>query len=219
VPVLLKVGDDVSTDEIMPAGSRVLPYRSNIAKMAEFVYIQVDDTYSSRAAQTTGGHAIVGGENYGQGSSREHAVIAPRYLGLRVVIAKSFARIHWQNLANFGVLHLEFADPADADRIVLDDVVRFTGLRGSLKDSTAVRAHVGEEEIELRHRLSDRQVEMVLVGGRIPQRAAGENRHIDAKPAAPAARAQTRGARRVSTDTCPRKPRHRPAPPDWSART
>ena len=117
VPVLLTVGDNVSTDEILPAGSRVLPYRSNIPRIAEFVYTQVDPTYSGRAAETDGGHAIVGGENYGQGSSREHAVIAPRYLGLRVVVAQSFARIHWQNLANFGVLPLEFADPADADQI------------------------------------------------------------------------------------------------------
>ena len=132
VPVLLTVGDNVSTDEILPAGSRVLPYRSNIPKIAEFVYTQVDETYSSRAAETTGGHAIVGGENYGQGSSREHAVIAPRYLGLRAVLAKSFARIHWQNLANFGVLPLEFADPADADRVSRDDVLGFTGLRGTL---------------------------------------------------------------------------------------
>ncbi|GAA4515852.1 aconitate hydratase [Brevibacterium yomogidense] len=185
VPVLLTVGDNVSTDEILPAGSRVLPYRSNIPKIAEFVYTQVDDTYSSRAAETDGGHAIVGGENYGQGSSREHAVIAPRYLGLRVVIAKSFARIHWQNLANFGVLPLEFADPSDAERISQDDVVSFTGLRDTLKDSTTVRARVGDTEIELRHRMSDRQVDMVLAGGRIPHRAAGENRHIDAKPVAP----------------------------------
>jgi len=171
VPVLLKVGDDVSTDEIMPAGSRVLPYRSNIAKMAEFVYIQVDDTYSPRAAETSGGHAIVGGENYGQGSSREHAVIAPRYLGLRVVVAKSFARIHWQNLANFGVLALEFEDPADYDRINRDDVLHFSGLRDALQESSTITAELNGEPITLRHRLSERQVAMVLAGGRIPQRA------------------------------------------------
>src|SRR5687767_5689842 len=113
-PVLLKVGDNVSTDEIMPAGQKVLPYRSNIPKIAEFVYYQVDETYVERAkASEDRGHVIVGGDNYGQGSSREHAAIAPRYLGLRVVIAKSYARIHWQNLANFGILGLEFDDPAD----------------------------------------------------------------------------------------------------------
>ncbi len=172
VPVLLQVGDNISTDEIMPAGSRVLPYRSNIPKMAEFVYIQVDDTYPTRAAETPEGHAIVGGDNYGQGSSREHAVIAPRYLGLRVVIAKSFARIHWQNLANFGVLPLQFANPEDYDRISPNDVLSFTGLREALRNGKTVTAQLNGEPLELRHTLSDRQVEMVLIGGRIPQRAA-----------------------------------------------
>ncbi|MDQ3029859.1 MAG: aconitate hydratase, partial [Actinomycetota bacterium] len=116
-PVLLKVGDNVSTDEIMPAGQKVLPYRSNIPKISEFVYYQVDETYVERAKAADGGHFIVGGDNYGQGSSREHAAIAPRYLGLKAVIAKSYARIHWQNLANFGIVGLQFADPVDYDRI------------------------------------------------------------------------------------------------------
>lgn len=172
VPVILKVGDNISTDEIMPAGARVLPYRSNIAMMAEFVYIQVDDTYPTRAAETSGGHAIVGGENYGQGSSREHAVIAPRYLGLRVVVAKSFARIHWQNLANFGVLALEFANPDDYDQINRDDVLHFTGLRDALRHGRTITAELDGREVEFRHRLSERQVSMVLAGGRIPLRAA-----------------------------------------------
>ena len=172
VPVILKVGDNISTDEIMPAGARVLPYRSNIAMMAEFVYIQVDDTYPTRAAETAGEHAIVGGENYGQGSSREHAVIAPRYLGLRVVVAKSFARIHWQNLANFGVLALEFANPDDYDQINRDDVLHFTGLRDALRHGRTITAALDGREVEFRHRLSERQVSMVLAGGRIPLRAA-----------------------------------------------
>jgi len=172
VPVILKVGDNISTDEIMPAGARVLPYRSNIAMMAEFVYTQVDDTYPTRAAETAGGHAIVGGENYGQGSSREHAVIAPRYLGLRVVVAKSFARIHWQNLANFGVLALEFANPDDYDQINRDDVLHFTGLRDALRHGRTITAELDGREVEFRHRLSERQVSMVLAGGRIPLRAA-----------------------------------------------
>ena len=172
LPVLLRVGDDISTDEIMPAGSRVLPYRSNIPKIAEFTYIQVDDTYATRAGDFPGGHAIIGGENYGQGSSREHAVIAPRYLGLRIVIAKSFARIHWQNLANFGVLPLEFSNPEDYDRIQRDDVLEFSGLWEALEQGNTVTAQFNDETVELRHRLSDRQVEMVLAGGRIPQRAA-----------------------------------------------
>ncbi|PRZ40491.1 aconitase [Antricoccus suffuscus] len=170
VPVMLKVGDNMSTDGIMPAGSRVLPYRSNIPKISEFVYIQVDDTYAKRAAAEDGGHAIIAGENYGQGSSREHAVLAPRYLGLRVVVTKSFARIHWQNLANFGVLALEFANPSDYDSIEQGDTVKLTGIPEQLKAGNKVMATLAGREVELRHRLSPRQVEMVIAGGRIPQR-------------------------------------------------
>jgi aconitate hydratase len=173
--VLLKVGDNVSTDEIMPAGSRVLPYRSNIPKISEFVYIQVDDTYATRAAEHDGGHAIVGGENYGQGSSREHAVIAPRYLGLRVVVAKSLARIHWQNLANFGVLALEFTDESDYETLAQGDVLEFRRLRDELAEGKTVTAEVEGRIFEFRHGLSPRQVEMVLAGGRIAQRAAKES--------------------------------------------
>ncbi len=174
LPVLLKVGDNVSTDEIMPAGARVLPFRSNIPKISEFVYIQVDDTYAGRAAAQDGGHIIVGGENYGQGSSREHAVIAPRYLGLRAVIAKSFARIHWQNLANFGVLALEFTDPDDYDSIDQGAVIRLDGIRESLEAGDTITATVDDREITLRHRLSPRQIQMVLAGGRIPYRVQQE---------------------------------------------
>ncbi|KAB1946772.1 aconitate hydratase [Brevibacterium linens] len=170
--VLLKVGDNVSTDEIMPAGSRVLPYRSNIPKISEFVFIQVDGTYATRAAEHDGGHAIVGGENYGQGSSREHAVIAPRYLGLRVVVAKSLARIHWQNLANFGVLALEFTNEADYESLSEGDVLEFRGLRDELGAGTTITAEAAGRKFEFRHGLSPRQVEMVLAGGRIAQRAA-----------------------------------------------
>ncbi len=172
LPVLLKVGDNVSTDEIMPAGQRVLPFRSNIPAIAEFVYYQVDESYVARAKQRThpGGHAIVGGDNYGQGSSREHAAIAPRYLGLRVVIARSYARIHWQNLANFGILALEFADPGDYERINRDDVLALSGVHAALTgdDRTVTVANTTKDErYVLRHRLSPRQAEMVLAGGLI----------------------------------------------------
>ncbi|WP_181274865.1 aconitate hydratase [Brevibacterium oceani] len=173
--ILLRVGDNVSTDEIMPAGSRVLPYRSNIPKISEFVYIQVDDTYATRAADHEGGHAIIGGENYGQGSSREHAVIAPRYLGLRVVVAKSLARIHWQNLANFGVLALEFTDDADYEALSQGDVLQFRGLRDELSEGKTITAEAAGRQFEFRHGLSPRQVDMVLAGGRIAQRAAAES--------------------------------------------
>ena len=99
--VVLKVGDHISTDEILPAGARVLPFRSNIPKISEFTFDRIDESYAKRAKTLRDQgqlHAIIGGENYGQGSSREHAALAPRYLGLQLVIAKSFARIHWENL-------------------------------------------------------------------------------------------------------------------------
>jgi aconitate hydratase len=136
LPVLLKLGDDISTDEIMPAGARVLPFRSNIPKISEFVFEGVDPTYVGRAKKQvdSGGHAIIAGENYGQGSSREHAAIAPRYLGLRAVIAKGFARIHRQNLVNFGVLPLTFEDSADYNRLEMKDVLVLTNLRSIFLD-------------------------------------------------------------------------------------
>ena len=125
LPILLKVGDNISTDTILPAGESVLPYRSNIPKISEFTYRSLDKDYVARAQQhrDQGGHVIIGGENYGQGSSREHAALSPRYLGLRLVIAKSFARIHWQNLVNFGILPLTFIDPADYDQLQQNDLI------------------------------------------------------------------------------------------------
>lgn len=168
VPALLVMGDNVSTDEIMPAGSRVLPFRSNIPRIAEFSFTRIDEDYPERARGAEDGHVVVAGENYGQGSSREHAVIAPRYLGLRAVIAKSFARIHWQNLANFGILPLELDDPADHDRIQQGEEVVIDSVRDALRAGRAVPATIGGREVALHHRLSDRQVDMVLAGGRIP---------------------------------------------------
>src|SRR6185369_5240919 len=103
--VILKVADNISTDTIMPAGNKVLPFRSNIPAISQFVFEGVDPEFPKRA-QAKGNGAVVGGENYGQGSSREHAALAPRYLGIRVKIAKSFARIHRSNLINFGILPL-----------------------------------------------------------------------------------------------------------------
>ena len=171
-PVLLKVGDDISTDEISPAGARGLPYRSNLPKLAELTFTQVDEDYPARAHQTVeaGGHVIVGGENYGQGSSREHAALAPRYLGLRAVLAKSFARIHWQNLANFGILALEFVSGDDYDRVEQGDTLAFAGLRGALAEGPELTVHnaTKNEDYPVRHRLSRRQLDAVLAGGRIP---------------------------------------------------
>jgi aconitate hydratase len=172
-PVLLKVEDGISTDEIMPAGQKVLPYRSNIPKLSEFVFWQVDESYASRAAETKddSGHFIVGGSNYGQGSSREHAAIVPRYLSLRAVLAKSFARIHWQNLINFGVLPLEFAREDDYDRIDVDDDLSLVNLHKALADEgreLEVTNKSKNESYGVIHRMSPRQVEMVLAGGLIP---------------------------------------------------
>jgi aconitate hydratase len=171
-PVLVKVGDDVSTDTIMPAGAKALPYRSNIEKLSEFAFGVVDDTYPSRAldCRDETGHLIVGGSNYGQGSSREHAAIVPRYLGLRAVLAKSYARIHWQNLANFGVLPLEFADESDYDAVESGDLLAVSGVRTAIQDGRdlTVRNTTQDTEYAVRHRLSPRQVQVLLAGGLIP---------------------------------------------------
>jgi aconitate hydratase len=170
-PVLLKVGDDVSTDTIMPAGAKALPYRSNIEKLSQFAFGVVDETYPDRAQRCRDdtGHLVVGGSNYGQGSSREHAAIAPRYLGLRAVLALSYARIHWQNLVNFGVLPLEFADQADYDAVESGDVLRLSGVREAVSASElTVQNTTQQTEYAVRHRLSPRQVEVLLAGGLIP---------------------------------------------------
>lgn len=183
LPVLLKVGDDVSTDEIMPAGARVLPYRSNIQAISQFAFDVIDPTYPERALaqREHGGHCVVGGENYGQGSSREHAALAPRFLGLAVVIAKSFARIHHQNLVNFGILPLVFTEPADYDRIHPSRPVRFTHLHAALRGEAELTAALEEgEAIRLTHNLSPRQLEVVLQGGIInwQQGRSGSTRHL-----------------------------------------
>lgn len=167
-PVLLKVGDDISTDEILPAGARVLPFRSNIPKIAEFCFDEIDATYAQRARQTDT-HFIVAGRNYGQGSSREHAALAPRFLGLRAVLAKDFARIHAQNLVNFGVLPLIFVDPEDYDRVQRLDKLRFSNLEQMLTtgNELLVDNMTQKLKIKLRHRMSPRQVQLVLKGGLI----------------------------------------------------
>ncbi len=164
-PVLLQMGDDISTDEISPAGARVLPFRSNLPKLAEFSFDPVDPTYPTRAAEVGGPHAIVAGDNYGQGSSREHAALAPRSLGLRVVLAAGFARIHWQNLANYGVLPLEFVDPADRDRLAVGTVLRLPRVRSELRAGAPITVETDGGPVAVRHRLSDRQVTAVLDGG------------------------------------------------------
>jgi aconitate hydratase len=168
LPVILKVRDNVSTDEILPAGARVLPYRSNIPKIAEFAFGMFDDTYPRRALEVrdAGGHIVIAGANYGQGSSREHAALAPRYLGLRAVIARSFARIHWQNLINFGVLPFTFVDPGDYDRIEQGDRLRIDHLE-QLADRRRwmVEDLTRGTEFAVSHDLSGRQAQILLAGG------------------------------------------------------
>lgn len=171
LPVLLKVGDNISTDEILPAGARVLPYRSNIPKISEFVFEQIDETYHKRAQdlRSVGGHSIVGGENYGQGSSREHAALAPRYLGLHLVVAKSFARIHWQNLVNFGIVPLTFVDPDDCKKINQGDVIVIKNVKNAIRNGQELEAIIADKNIQvtLRHKLSKRQTEVLIDGGLI----------------------------------------------------
>lgn len=164
--VLLKVADDISTDEIMPPGLRVLPYRSNIPKIAEFSFDRLDPSYVARAKQVLG-HVVVGGSNYGQGSSREHAALGPQSLGLRVVLAKSFARIHQQNLINFGVLALAFVNPSDYDDIQAGDVLRLTDLRRALADRDQLFTDniTQGTKLQVSCDMTPRQVEFFLRGG------------------------------------------------------
>jgi len=169
--VLLKMGDDISTDEILRAGAEVLPYRSNIEEISKFTLDVVDDTYHDRALKqrSYGGHTLVAGTNYGQGSSREHAALAPRYLGLRFAIAKSYARIHWQNLANFGVLPLEFISDADYEAIDQGDDLKIENMREQIQAGHEVEVinNTKDQTFTTEHTLSDRQVQMVLEGGLI----------------------------------------------------
>jgi aconitate hydratase len=168
-PVLLKVGDNISTDEIMPAGAQILPYRSNIPEISKYVFSRIDENFYDRAIRRQKSFVVVGGSNYGQGSSREHAVIAPRYLGLKIVMAKSFARIHWQNLINFGILPVTFMVPSDYDRIEQEDQLETVDIRRVLRQGTPVRFRnkTKNEVYEMEHTLTERQIEMILEGSLI----------------------------------------------------
>ena len=168
-PVLMKVGDDISTDEIMPAGSEVLPYRSNIPRISEWVFDQVEEGFYERAEREGAPWMVVGGSNYGQGSSREHAALAPYYLGMRAALAVSYARIHWQNLVNFGIVPLEFADRADYDAIEQGDTLELPDVREEIQDGAEVTVHDATRDatFSVEHTLNPRQVEIVLQGGLI----------------------------------------------------
>jgi aconitate hydratase len=160
-PVLLRVGDDISTDEIMPAGAQILPYRSNIPEISKSAFIRLDDSFYDRAVRhQQQGFMIVAGNNYGQGSSREHAAIAPRYLGLKVVIAKSFARIHWQNLINFGMLPLTFVNSADYDQIEQGDELEIIDVHHFLHQGNRIKVtnKTKNTPYNTQHSLSERQI-------------------------------------------------------------
>jgi aconitate hydratase len=169
-PVLLKMGDNVSTDEIMPAGAEILPYRSNIPEISRFVFSRIDPGYYERAMpyQRTGSF-VLAGENYGQGSSREHAALAPRYLGLRAVIAKSFARIHSQNLVNFAILPLMLENPEDWHNIEAGDVLRLVELPAAIEADRPLRIDnlTKQQRYMATYGLSPRQRDVLLAGGLI----------------------------------------------------
>ncbi|MWJ28271.1 aconitate hydratase [Halomonas sp. ZH2S] len=169
-PLLLKVGDDISTDEILPAGAEVLPLRSNIPAIADFVFHAMDPEFHERAKALEGdGFFIVAGKNYGQGSSREHAAIAPRYLGLRTVCAISYGRIHWQNLVNFGVVPLNFTNPDDLDSIDQDDELALDAIHTALQSDDEIKLHNKTKNVDyaMYHRLSKRQTEVIKSGSLI----------------------------------------------------
>lgn len=169
-PVLLKLGDNISTDGIMPAGAKALPFRSNIPELSKFTFSQIDETYYARAmACQQQASFVVGGANYGQGSSREHAALAPRYLGLKAVLAKSFARIHLQNLSNFGILPLTFVNPEDWEKIAQGDVLSIPDVRNAIRKGSRVSVInlTKNETYKAEHPMTPRQVEMVLAGSLI----------------------------------------------------
>jgi aconitate hydratase len=163
--VILKVGDNVSTDTIMPAGNRVLPFRSNIPAISTFVFEQIDPDFHTRAREKAPG-VVVGGENYGQGSSREHAAIAPRYLGICAKIAKSFARIHKANLINFGILPLTLKNPVDYEKLKQGDRLTFRGLRRLIASGAdEIPVMVDGAEIMTLLQVSERERKDLLAGG------------------------------------------------------
>ncbi len=166
-PVLLKVEDNITTDHIMPSNAKLLPYRSNIPYLAEFCFSPCDPEFPARA-KAAGGGCVVGGENYGQGSSREHAALAPLYLGVKAVIVKSFARIHRANLINSGILPLEFADEADYDKVEEGDTLRMETLRETVAQGRFSLEITNKQlSIPVHCQLSPREKAMILAGGRI----------------------------------------------------
>lgn len=170
LPVLLKAADNVSTDDIMPAGTKVLPFRSNIPEISKFTFERIDENFYAKAEKNGfAGCVVVGGENYGQGSSREHAALGPMYLGVRVVLVKSFARIHQANLINYGIIPITFADPADYDTIQEGDTLEVTNLAAAIENgeefSIKVTGQSGTRTITGKNTMAQRSRDIIKAGG------------------------------------------------------
>ena len=170
LPVLLKAGDNVSTDDIMPAGTKVLPFRSNIPEISKFTFERIDESFYAKAEKNGfAGCMVVGGENYGQGSSREHAALGPMYLGVRVVLVKSFARIHQANLINYGIIPITFANPADYDGIQEGDTLEVTNLAAAIENgedfSIKVTGQSGSKTIVGKNTMAQRSRTIIKAGG------------------------------------------------------
>lgn len=166
LPVILVLGSNITTDDIMPAGAQVLPLRSNIPAIAEYVFHKIDPQFASRS-KSLKQSVIVAGHNYGQGSSREHAALAPMYLGVRVVLAQSFARIHRANLINFGIVPLTFANEKDLSRLETGSILQLSDLRQAIQNNAPFSITQGDssEPIWVKHDLSERQAQILLAGG------------------------------------------------------
>ncbi len=162
--VLIQTGDNITTDHIIPGGAKILPLRSNIPAISEYVFTQIDEGFAARAKEKNGGF-IVGGRNYGQGSSREHAALAPMYLGVKAVIVKDFSRIHLANLINFGILPLQFTDEADYDQLTQGTEITLSGIREALKSGSQVKGTVKGNDIELNLLADERGRQILLKGG------------------------------------------------------
>ena len=164
--VLIKVEDNITTDHIMPAGAHVLPLRSNIPAISDYVFWRLDPDFVKRAKEHAGGF-IVGGSNYGQGSSREHAALSPRYLGIQAVLAKSFSRIHHANLINMGILPLTFTDDADYETIAQGDQWEICDVRAALetRQSLTVLSLSQDRTFEVSYELTERHIRILLAGG------------------------------------------------------
>ena len=165
--VVIKVDDNITTDHIMPSNSKLLPFRSNIPYLSEFCFSTIDADFPKRAKENNGGF-IIAGENYGQGSSREHAALAPLYLGIKGVVAKSFARIHKANLINNGIIPMEFKNPADYDKIDLLDELKIDGVQNALAEGKVIVKNITKGlEFEAVADLTEKEIAVIKAGGRL----------------------------------------------------